>query len=135
MAKMKFEMQGFTELQEKIVKMGGSIESATEKALLVAAETVTPKLADGIAKHRRTGKTEESLIRDYTVSWKGNRATVRTGFYVHKGGLKAIYINYGTKRGISPDPFMTRAISSSKKPIKEAQQEILSGELRKLGEK
>jgi len=125
----------FQDLQEKIAKANGNLERAVERSMEAAANFLNPDFKAGIAKHRRTGRTEHSLIERPNVEWEGNKATLKTGFSVRAGGLAAIFINFGTKRGVAKDPFIDRAVSRNRKKITEAQQAILMDELKELGEK
>lgn len=125
----------FQDLQEKIAKANGNLERAVERSMEAAADFLNPDFKAGIAKHRRTGRTERALIERPNVEWNGNKATLKTGFSVREGGLAAIFINFGTKRGAAKDPFIDRAISRNRKKITEAQQTILMDELKELGEK
>lgn len=125
----------FQDLQEKIAKANGNLERAVERSMEAAANFLNPDFKAGIARHRRTGRTEAALIEHPNVEWEGNKAMLKTGFSVRAGGLAAIFINFGTKRGVKKDPFLDRAISHNRKKITEAQQEILMDELKGLGEK
>lgn len=125
----------FQDLQEKIAKANGNLERAVERSMEAAANFLNPDFKVGIARHRRTGRTEAALIEHPSVEWEGNKAMLKTGFSVRAGGLAAIFINFGTKRGVKKDPFITKTVSRNRKKITETQQEILMDELKGLGEK
>lgn len=135
----KMELKNnFQDLQEKIAKANGNLERAVERSMEAAADFLNPDFKAGIARHRRTGRTENSLIEQPNVEWDGNKASLRTGFSVRKGGLAAIFINQGVKRKDekkAKDAFIDRAISRNRKKIAEAQREILMDELKELSKK
>lgn len=122
---MKLDLGEFTGMLERIQKAGGSIERAAEKALSDSAKPFYDDLKAGIAKHRRTGLTEKSLLDQNNIQWEANRVTLKVGFDMSKGGLPAMFIEYGTPK-MAPDPFIQPAIKRNQPKAKKIQQQVLS---------
>jgi HK97 gp10 family phage protein len=115
---------------ERIKKAGGSIEQAAEKALKESAKPFYDDLQAGIKEHYDTGDTELSL-RTTNVKWEGNVATLKVGFDMNKGGLPALFIEYGTPRQ-KAKPFIRPAITRNKPKARKIQQKVLSDILKEL---
>ena len=122
---MKLDLGAFTGMLEQIQKAGGSIERAAEKALSESAKPFYDDLKAGIAKHRKSGLTEKSLLDPNNIVWDGNRVTLKVGFDMSKGGLPALFIEYGTPKQ-TPDPFIQPAIKRNQPKAKKIQQQVLS---------
>lgn len=112
---------GVQDLLARIQEMGKDVDGAVADALQTTATRVTSDLQKGIARHRRTGRTEQSLRRKPPVLWTGDKADVKVGFKLPQG-LPARYINRGTPTN-APDPFVDRALNKSK--IRREQQKAL----------
>lgn len=131
---MKLDLSGFNDMLERIQKAGGSIEKAAEKALSESAKPFYQDLKAGIEKHQRSGLTEKSLLDPNNIKWDGNRVTLKVGFDMSKGGLAALFIEYGvnrlSKKGKAvvqkPDPFIQPAIRKNQSKARKIQQEELS---------
>lgn len=135
----------FAELAEKLDKLGSDLKAVTEKCLEVAPEIINPKLHAAMQKHKRTGKTEKSIIEDAKVEWDGTTGKIPVGFAIKDGSktnLASIFLMYGTARhapanqygaysgsakGIDADKQLYNAIygSQTKKEIAQKQTEIL----------
>ena len=100
MAKTKLSLSGdvFQEYADKLEKLGGNLRGAVERALEESADYVNDNLGRDIKPHRRTGKTEKSLRKDWKVEWQGMTASIPVGFDVTKGGLPSIFLMYGTPK-------------------------------------
>lgn len=122
---MRLDLIGFSTMLEGIQKAGGNIERAVETALTESAKPFETELKAGIAKHHRTGLTEKSLLASNNVQWDGNRATLNVGFDIAKGGLPALFIEYGTPR-MPADPFIQPAIQRNQSKAKKIQQQVLN---------
>ncbi len=105
------EMYGVGDLLKKIEKAGGDVEKAITKAVEKSVELPKRDMLNFMAKHHKTGHTEESFTV-YPIEWKDGVGTVRLGFSVRKGGLPAIFLNYGTPT-IQPSFFIQEAIDNN----------------------
>ena len=65
--KLGLEFTGFEEMMERIEKSEGDVKSAVEESLQAAGEISADKLHVEMKKHRRSGKTEESILDDSKV--------------------------------------------------------------------
>jgi len=127
---MKLSMKGFEDMLERIQKSGGNINQAAEKALIEGAKPFRDDLKKGIQKHYRTGLTE-STLRDLKVEWDGNIASLKTGFDISKGGLPALFIEYGTPTQ-KANPFIRPSIKRNESKAKRIQKEELMKALEEL---
>lgn len=127
---MKLDLKGLEEMLERIKRAGGNIEQAAEKALKESAEPFYDDLQAGIKEYHDTGDTELSL-RTTNVKWEGNVATLKVGFDMKKGGLPALFIEYGTPKQ-KPRPFIRPAITRNKPKARKIQQKVLSDILKEL---
>lgn len=108
---------------ERIRNAGGSIEKAAEAALVEGTKPFHEDLKKGIAKHYLTGLTEKAL-QENEVKWEGNVATLEAGFKISKGGLPALFIEYGTPKQ-KADPFIRPAIESNTPKARRIQKQTL----------
>lgn len=122
---MKLDLKGVSDLLERIQKVGGNIDAAAEKALVESAKPFVEDLKSGIKKHRRTGLTEASLNDPTQLQREGNQLTLNVGFDLGKGGLPALFLEYGTPR-MKPESFIRPAIQRNQPKARKIQQEILS---------
>ena len=122
--KMKLEMNGFTDLLERIQQAHGDIDAAAKIALQQGAKPLIDDLKLGIQKHHRTGLTEKSLKSDPVVTQEGNRMCLEVGFDLSQGGLPALFLEYGTPR-MKPDPFIQSAIKRNQPKARKIQQQTL----------
>lgn len=136
-----------SELAEKIDRLNKDLLKPTvEKCLEVAPAVINSKLETAMQKHRRTGKTADSIIKSPEVVWEGTTAYIPVGFEI-KGEngtrLTSIFLMYGTARhapanqygkypnktnkGLKADGKMRDAIfgRTTQKEIVERQSEIL----------
>lgn len=136
-----------SELAEKIDRLNKDLLKPTvEKCLEAAPTVINPKLEEAMAKHKRTGKTTDNIIKAPKVVWDGTVAYIPVGFeIVGESGthLASIFLMYGTARhtpanqygkypnkankGVKADKKLYDAIfgSATKKEIAERQSEIL----------
>jgi hypothetical protein len=150
MAKRKtgIEFKGFEELAENFQKLGGNINKIVEECLEVVPDVINPKLEQDMARHRRTGKVVDSVVKDARVTWEGSVAKMPVGFGLRKGGWASIYLMYGTARhapanqygryggavrGVTQDKKLHDDIygTTIKRKINEKQQEIFFREIKK----
>lgn len=117
--------KGFEEMAAKFDAMGGDLREVVTECLEKSHGLVTPKLHADMARHRRTGRTEGSILDDAQVEWSGTTSSINIGFSVRKGGLPSIFLMYGTPRmekdvKLYNDVYGTRV----QKEIKALQEEI-----------
>lgn len=122
---MKFDLKGVSDLLERIQKVGGNIDAAAEKALVESAKPFVEDLKSGIKKHRRTGLTEASLNDPTQLQREGNQLTLNVGFDLGKGGLPALFLEYGTPR-MKPEPFIRPSIQRNQSKARKIQQAVLN---------
>lgn len=96
--KFGIQFDGFVELMEKLDALGGDLKEAATDALEAAHNIVTPQLTPDMAKHRRTGITQKSIVDKPVVEWEGQSASISVGFKITNGGLPSIFLMYGTPR-------------------------------------
>ena len=148
--KTKLSLDGdiFKEYADKLEKLGGNLRETVEKALEESADYVNDNLERDIKPHRRTGKTEKSLRKDWKVEWQGMTASIPVGFDVTKGGLPSIFLMYGTPKhgpvgkrpgaaghpGIKQDKKLFNDVygSATQKKIQEIQEKVFTEEIEKL---
>lgn len=92
------DFEQVAELAEKLEQLGGDLKEVAEEALLFIPGQVNPKLKAAMAKHRRTGRTEQSLVEGQSVTWSGSVGSLPVGFDIKNGGLPSIFLMYGTPR-------------------------------------
>lgn len=137
MAKIKLEFDGFSEMIKEFERMEKDVRPVVNKALKKSFEYVTDGIQTAIPQHRRSGRTEDSLITDPNVLWSGNVAEIPVGFKLSNGGLASQFLIYGAKASITgvpyraPDMKLYNAIlgSATKKKIAEIQKEVFEGEI------
>lgn len=129
MSKNKIGMtfKGFEEMAAKFEELGGDLREITTECLEKSHAYVTPKLHDDMKRHRRSGKTEGSIIDNAKVEWSGTKGSIDVGFDIHGGGLASIFLMYGTPR-TKKDTKLYNDIygARTRKEIKELQEEIFN---------
>ena len=101
MAKRKkfgVEFAGFEEMAEKYDALGGDLKKITQECLEFIPQEINPKVKAAMAKHHRSGRTEESLATDQHVEWEGMTGSIKVGFKISQGGLASIFLMYGTAK-------------------------------------
>lgn len=98
--KKKFGVKftGFEELAERYDRLGGNLKEITQKCLVFIPDEINPKLHRAMAKHRRSGRTEKSIVEGQSVEWQGTKGSISVGFDISNGGLASIFLMYGTAR-------------------------------------
>lgn len=109
MAKNKWgiKFDGFTELSERYMKLGGDLKEIATDCLEFIPAKVNPGLKTAINKHRRTGQTARSLYENGKVEWAGDVGTIHAGFDISHGGLPSIFLMYGTARHVPANQYGT----------------------------
>ena len=144
--KLTVDFKGFKEVFEKLDRLDADTKKFTEEALEKSFETVTPGIQAAIKPHRRTGQTENSLVKSPNVKWQGDVGSVDVGFDIQNGGLASIYLMYGTPRhaagnqygrsgshpGTAQDMTLYNSIygTSVKNKVRKVQKEIFDKALR-----
>lgn len=96
--KLTIDFKGFQEFYEKLDKLNADTRKITEEALEKSFREVTPGIQAAISSHKRTGQTEDSLVKEPNVKWSGTVGSVEVGFDIEHGGLASIFLMYGTPR-------------------------------------
>ena len=146
--KLSLNFPGLEDYARKLEKYGGKLKEVAEEALKKSAEYVTENLEKDIKTHRRTGKTEKSLIKNAKVEWQGTKASIDVGFDIANGGLASIFLMNGTKphgprgtKGGHPGTQQDKKLyndvygSKTKKEVQEIQEKVFADVLNKIMEK
>lgn len=98
------------------------IEEAVTAALTESNKYITSLLQSEIERHRRTGRTENSLDLTAEVTKQGNTYITAIGFHISQGGLPSIFLMHGTPKQ-APDTQLYEAVYGKKtaKKIKDLQ--------------
>ena len=95
MAKLDLKFAGMDAYIETLVKMGGNVKEVTDETLQQGIDIINEELHVEMRKHRVTGETERSLRDRGKVKWSGDKASIKYGFDVKKGGEPVIYLERG----------------------------------------
>lgn len=128
------EVEGFDELVARLSEINANVPNLMENALTKTHRIVTQKASEAIKPHHRTGNTEKTLVKKANVMLAGSEASVKAGFDISNGGLPSIFLMYGTPT-TKKDQNLYNAFygKKTKDEIREVQEKIFYGELRKLG--
>lgn len=131
--KFSCEFEGLDELIKRISELEGNVKAVTDKALKETRDAITPGIEAAMAKHKRTGRTAQSIRKDLPVEWVGDQAAIPVGFDISNGGLPSVFLMYGTPR-MKKDTALYNSIYGKKviQQARELQAEIIYDELRKL---
>ncbi len=127
---VQFEFGALDDLQDMLKRLDGNMDEATEQALIESQEIVARKAENAMKKHRRTGKTAESIVRDHDVRQLGGSKEIDAGFRIRAGGLPSIFLMYGTtlhgQPHIKPDKELYDAVYGKKtaEEIEKVQEEV-----------
>ena len=139
MARKKLFIDGdiFGQYAQKLYKLGSMeyLKETTEKALVESKEYVTENLHKEMKRHRRSGRTEESISDDAKVTWEGTLASIKVGFKIPEG-LASVFLMYGTPRVQPPDKKLYNAVygPATSRKVAEIQEEVFDNALRKIME-
>ena len=95
MAKLDLKFAGMDAYIETLVKMGENVKEVTDETLQQGIDIINEELHVEMRKHRVTGETERSLRDREKVKCSGDKASIKYGFDVKKGGEPAIYLERG----------------------------------------
>lgn len=121
---------GSSDLLKKIEAAAGSIEKSVETALRKSSEKPKKEMLNYMGKHRRSGATEESF-RETFERGKDGKFIYKLGFDIKKGGLPALFLNYGTPK-IPPSFFIDNALENNIDEIIKIQNDTLQEILKEL---
>lgn len=123
--KFSIDHDDFSSIIDKLTAMGEA-QNVIEDALKATHGIVTPKAAESIALHHRTGRTAASLDTSPEVNWEAPwLASIDVGFHIRQGGLASIFLMYGTPR-MKPDRKMHSVFfgSAVRNQIQDKQRDI-----------
>lgn len=89
------------------------LDEAVRAALIESHNYITPLLQAEIEKHRRTGRTENSLDTNPVVTQQGDTFSIDIGFHISQGGLPSIFLMHGTPKQ-APDTQLYEAVFGKK---------------------
>ena len=123
---MKKLLTEFDELSNK------GMQEAIKGALIESHKYITSLLRQSIERHRRTGRTENSLENTPEVTIEGNKLSIGVGFHISQGGLPSIFLMYGTPKQ-APDTQLYNAVfgAETKKEIAKIQRNYVKQAMKK----
>ena len=122
-SKAKIDFYGSSELLKRLEAAGANVEKCIVDALQKSVEKPKEEMLQYIKQHKLTGQTEESFTTE--IKHEGNKIYLKVGFDIKKGGIAAIFLNYGTPK-IAPSFFIDNAIDHNIDEIKRAQLQTLN---------
>lgn len=119
---------GFEELIKDLEGLNGDVDKAVEDGLKAGTRIVAEKLEKDMKKHRRTGETERSIIKETEIEWNGTVAHGSVGFKIKDGNkvnLRSIFLMYGTPK-VKKDTKLYNDVygAATRKKIMEEQKKI-----------
>lgn len=127
--KSKIDFYGTSEFLQKLEKAGGNVEKAIVNALKKSAEKPKQQMLEYMHQHKLSGATMKSFTEE--IKSEGDKIYMKVGFDIKKGGLPAVFLNYGTPR-IAPSFFIDNAIENNLDEIKRVQLEALNNAFKEL---
>lgn len=121
--KAKIDFYGSSELLKRLEAAGANVEKCIVDALQKSVEKPKEEMLQYIRRHKLTGQTEDSFTTE--IKHEENKVYLKVGFDIKKGGIAAIFLNYGTPK-IAPSFFIDNAIDHNIDEIKRAQLEALN---------
>ena len=120
--RIELSFPGMQQMQNQLRELNGDLKKVAEKALKESHDYVTPKLHEDMLRHKKTGKTEQSIIDTAKIDWTGTTASVAIGFNLKDGGMPSIFLMRGTPR-TRPDTKLRNDVygPKTKKEIQELQ--------------
>lgn len=141
MAKNKIGLQfaGWEDVLSGIEKAAGEagLKQAVEAGLKASKEYINKQVDSIMTKGNMpaggkywTGKTKNSLDKNFDVEWSGFTGTIKIGFNLKGSGLTSIFLMYGTPRHEPPMdevPGLYDALygKKTKSEIKKIQKEVI----------
>lgn len=124
MAKLDLRFAGMDAYIEALRQMGEDVKEETDKALQQGVEIINEELHAEMRKHHVTGETERSIRDGESVKWNGDKASIKYGFNIKKGGEPALYLEKGRPHQ-RPTPVIKPAVKRAEKKLQEVQEEAL----------
>ena len=121
--KARIDFYGSSELLKKLERAGANVEKCIVDALQKSVEKPKQEMLDYIRQHKLTGQTEDSFTTE--IKHEKNKVYLKVGFDIKKGGIAAIFLNYGTPK-IAPSWFIDNAVENNLDEIKRAQIDALN---------
>lgn len=121
--KARIDFYGSSELLKKLERAGANVEKCIVDALQKSVEKPKEEMLDYIRQHKLTGQTEDSFTTE--IKHEKNKVYLKVGFDIKKGGIAAIFLNYGTPK-IAPSWFIDNAVENNLDEIKRAQIDALN---------
>lgn len=123
---MSITFKGFDILAEQLDRVSGNIKPAVDESLKQTQNLIQNQIKPTMKPHKRSGRTEKSIIKDLPVHWLGNIAEIDVGFKIRDGGFPSIFLMWGTPR-MNKDVKLYNAIrgAKTKREIKRVQMEIM----------
>lgn len=125
--KLELDFSMLKTLQSKLEEIDGALDRAVTIALEDSNALIAQQLENAMTKHRKTGKTESTILKNTDVLKTNTEYSANTGFKISQGGLPSIFLMYGTQvhgqPHIQPDRELYNAIygAATKKKIQEIQ--------------
>lgn len=131
MVKAKIGFYGESKLIKKLEEAGANVEELIITSIRKSTEKPADEMKSFIRQHKRSGRTLESWTE--TIKNKNGVINAELGFSVRKGGLPAIFWEYGTPRKTPPATwFVSNAIEKNIDEIIEAQNQALRQAFKEL---
>lgn len=127
MAKLDLKFAGMDAYIETLGNMGENVKEVTDETLQQGVDIINEELHAEMRKHHVTGETERSLRDGEKVKWSGDKASIKYGFDVKKGGEPAIYLERGR-----PHQRPTPVLKPAEKRAEGRIRELLEAALRKV---
>lgn len=118
MAKLDLKFAGMDNYIETLRKMGENVKEVTDETLQQGIDIINEELHTEMRKHHVTGATERSIRDKEKVKWNGDKASVKYGFNIKKGGEPAIYLERGRPHQ-RPTPVLKPAEKRAESRLKE----------------
>ena len=123
--KAYLNMKGFENYMEKLVKLGGDIDSAAIECLEVGQEIQYEEMKKGLERHKDTGEALAALVKE-PIQSDGSYHSVKTGTSIdanQAGFFHGIYQEYGSPT-TKIDPWFRPAVDGTKRKIRAVWKQI-----------
>ena len=124
MAKLDLKFAGMDAYIEAMAKLGEDVKEVTSETLQQGLDIINEELHAEMRKHHVTGETEKSIRDGEKVKWSGDKAFVKYGFNIKKGGEPAICLERGRPHQ-RPTPVLKPAEKRAESRIKELLEEAI----------